>query len=78
MKKSFTIGLIVPDILNPYFAQIARIIEQFGFNQRYTIIVCNTDENQEKEILFLNQLISRGVDEIILFPFKKAKIILLV
>ena len=73
MKKSFTIGLIVPDILNPYFARIARKIEQLGFEQKYTVIVCNTDEDQEKEILFLKQLISRGVDGIILAPVQESK-----
>ncbi len=73
MKKSFTIGLIVPDILNPYFARISRIIEQLGFAKKYTIIVCNTDEDQEKEILFLNQLISRGVDGIIMAPVQESK-----
>ncbi|MFZ1290244.1 MAG: LacI family DNA-binding transcriptional regulator [Melioribacteraceae bacterium] len=73
MKKSFTIGLVVPDILNPYFARIARRIEQLGFEKRYTVIVCNTDEDQEKEILYLNQLISRGVDGIILAPVQDSK-----
>ncbi len=73
MKKSFTIGLIVPDILNPYFARIVRRIEQLGFDKKYTVIVCNTEENQEKELLFLNQLISRGVDGIILAPVQDKK-----
>ena len=73
MKKSFTIGLIVPDILNPYFARIARRIEQLGFEKKYTVIVCNTDEDQEKEILYLNQLISRSVDGIILAPVQESK-----
>lgn len=73
MKRSFTIGLLVPDILNPYFARISRIIEQLGFEKRYTVIVCNTDEDQEKEILFLNQLISRGVDGIIIAPVQDSK-----
>ncbi|MCB0731086.1 MAG: LacI family DNA-binding transcriptional regulator [Ignavibacteriae bacterium] len=73
MKKSFTIGLIVPDILNPYFARIARRIEQLGFEKKYTVIVCNTDEDQQKEILFLNQLISRGVDGIIIAPVQDSK-----
>ncbi len=73
MKKSFTIGLIVPDILNPYFARIARRIEQLGFEEKYTVIVCNTDEEQEKEILYLNQLISRSVDGIIIAPVQETK-----
>lgn len=73
MKKSFTIGLIVPDILNPYFARIARRIEQLGFEKKYTVIVCNTDEDHNKELLFLNQLISRGVDGIILAPVQDSQ-----
>ncbi|MEE9430260.1 MAG: LacI family DNA-binding transcriptional regulator [Melioribacteraceae bacterium] len=73
MKKSFTIGLIVPDILNPYFARIARQIEQLGFEKKYTVIVCNTDEDQDKEILYLNQLTSRGVDGIIIAPVQETK-----
>ena len=43
------VGLIVSDITNPFFARIARSIEICSFETEYTLIVCNTDENQEKE-----------------------------
>lgn len=72
LGKSFTIGLIVPDISNPFFARISRRIENMGFEEGYTVIVCNTDEDQEKEIIFLNQLISRGVDGIIMTPVQES------
>ncbi|MEN8192568.1 MAG: LacI family DNA-binding transcriptional regulator [Bacteroidota bacterium] len=68
MKKSFTIGLIVPDIGNPFFSRIARTIEQLGFEKGYTVIVCNTDEDQEKENLYVTHLLSRGVDGMIMVP----------
>ncbi len=68
LKKSFSIGLIVPDITNPFFASIARSIEICSFETEYTPIVCNTDENQEKEIHFINELLSRGIDGLIIAP----------
>jgi len=68
LKKSFTIGLIVPDIGNPFFSRIARTIEQLGFEKDYTVIVCNTDEKQEKENRYVNHLLSRGIDGLIMVP----------
>ena len=68
MKKSFTIGLIVPDIGNPFFSRIARSIEQLGFEKGYTVIVCNTDEDQEKENSYVSHLLSRGIDGLIMVP----------
>jgi len=68
MQKSFLIGLIVPDIANPFFARVARSIEMQGFEKGYTVIVCNTDENQDKEDKFLDTLLSRGIDGLIIAP----------
>ena len=72
MGKSFSIGLIVPDISNPFFSRITRQIELLCFSKGYTVIVCNTDEDQEKEDKYLNQLVSRGVDGIIMAPVQKS------
>ncbi|MCK5456484.1 MAG: LacI family DNA-binding transcriptional regulator [Melioribacteraceae bacterium] len=68
MQKSFLIGLIVPDIANPFFARVVRSIEQQGFERGYTVIVCNTDENQDKEDKFIDTLLSRGIDGLIIAP----------
>ena len=67
-QKSNTIGLIVPDITNPFFARLARSIEMNSFERGYTVILCNTDENQDKEILFMNELLGRRIDGLILAP----------
>ena len=68
LKKSNTIGLIVPDISNSFFAEIARSIEAESYQAGYTLVVCNTNEDQEKEIRFVNNLISRAIDGLIIAP----------
>jgi LacI family transcriptional regulator len=61
-----TIGLIVADISNPFFARITRSIEHFAEKEGYNIIVCSSDENDEKENALLRTLINRQVDGIIM------------
>ena len=68
LRKSNTIGLIIPDISNPFFSEIAKSIEKQSFEHNYSLIVCSTNEDQEKEIRFVNDLISRGIDGLILAP----------
>lgn len=68
LKKSHTIGLIVSDISNPFFARIARSIEMCSYDTGYTVIVCNTDENQDKENHFMAELLSRRIDGLIIAP----------
>jgi len=73
LKKSHTIGLIVPDISNPFFARISRTIEESAYKIGYTVIVCNTDEDQEKEDHFMNVLLQRRIDGLILCPVQDSK-----
>ena len=55
-KQSQLIGLIVPDIQNPYFPQLARAIEDTALQYDYTVVLCNTDGTPEKEQLYMNRL----------------------
>ncbi len=68
LKKSHTIGLIIPDISNPFFAEIARSIEIKSNESGYSLIVCNTNEDQSKEDHFISNLLSRGLDGLIIAP----------
>lgn len=60
-----TIGLIVPDISNPFFAEVSRKIEDRGLNHGYSVILCNSDDNNEKEAGYIDVLVSKQVDGII-------------
>src|SRR6266496_4386174 len=42
-RKTSTIGLLLPDISNPFFADVARAIEDAGFTEGYNVILCNSD-----------------------------------
>lgn len=64
--KSNTIGLVVSDISNSFYASIARHIEDYCSQQEYNLIICNSDENQEKEIKIINNLINKQVDGLII------------
>jgi len=73
LKKTHTIGLIIPDILNPLFAGIARSIGIACEKSNYSFIVCNTDEIQEKEIKYIEMLKSRRTDGMIIIPVQDKK-----
>ncbi|QCJ40587.1 LacI family transcriptional regulator [Bacillus sp. S3] len=64
-KQSKTIGLIVPDITNPYFPELARAVEDTASKLGYTVILCNSDGKVEKEQHYLDVLMQKYVDGII-------------
>ncbi|WP_369821931.1 LacI family DNA-binding transcriptional regulator [Sporosarcina sp. P33] len=55
-KQTTFIGLIVPDIVNPFFPELARAIEDVALAYDYTVILCNSDEELEKEIKYVQTL----------------------
>lgn len=66
IKESKIIGLVIPDNTNPYFAEIAWSIELATSNQGYSIILCNSDGDIQRETFYINLLIEKQVDGVIL------------
>jgi LacI family transcriptional regulator len=64
-NKTHTIGIIVSDITNHYFGELIRSIEVVLDTANYSLVVCNTDEQLERERHYLNLLTSQQVDAII-------------
>ncbi|MGB9779554.1 LacI family DNA-binding transcriptional regulator [Caldanaerobacter sp.] len=64
-KKTKTIGLIIPDISNPFFPDIARGVEDSAHIYGYNVFLCNTDDNLEKESEYIKALKEKYVDGII-------------
>ena len=50
------IGMIIPDITNPFFPAVVRGAEDVAFSNGYRLILCNTDNDHSKEIVHLNEL----------------------
>jgi LacI family transcriptional regulator len=66
--KSGTIGLIVADISNPFFSNIARIIEDEAKKKGYVVIFGSSDENNHKQEDLINVFLNRQVDAFIITP----------
>ena len=64
-RQTKTIGLVIPDITNPFFPELVRGAEDKANECGYNIIFCNTDDNMEKEENYINMLIEKMVDGII-------------
>lgn len=67
-KKTHVLGLIISDITNPFFTTIARGVEDTAIKNGFNIILCNTDEDPEKEERYIELLLRKRVDGIILSP----------
>jgi LacI family transcriptional regulator len=65
------IGLVVPDVTNPYFSAVVRGIETVARDEGYQVMLCNTDEKPEVEELLLRGLLDRSVDGLIVAPAKE-------
>jgi len=65
-QQTHTIGMVVTDIANPFFPAIVRAAEDAAQKAGYSVLLCNSDDKQEKEALYLELLISKRVDGIIL------------
>lgn len=71
-QSSAVIGLLVTDIRNPFFTAIARAIEDVAISRGMSVFLCNTDENPDKEHLYLNTLLEENVAGMILAPAQES------
>lgn len=65
-KKTTTVGVIIPDISNLFYAELARGIEDIATMYKYNIILSNSDENSEKELHLFNSMLGKQVDGMVL------------
>ncbi|MBO9578237.1 MAG: LacI family DNA-binding transcriptional regulator, partial [Microbacteriaceae bacterium] len=64
-SSSMTIGVVIPDLTNPFFPPIVRGIENFLQPRGYTVLLANTDSSEEIERAALESLLGRRVDGLI-------------
>lgn len=60
--RTWTIGLVVPDLLHPFFAQIAKAVSAGTRGQGYSLIITSSEEDPELEQQEIEQLLARQVD----------------
>jgi LacI family fructose operon transcriptional repressor len=72
VQQSNTIGLIVADIQNPFFTLVSRAVEDMAYEQGLSVFLCNTDENPDKEAMYLELMQDENVAGFIIAPTSHA------
>ncbi|WP_373231090.1 LacI family DNA-binding transcriptional regulator [Cohnella sp.] len=65
-KHTYTIGLLIPDIANPFFGEVARAVEDRGHQLGYSVIICSTDNKDERIEQYISVLKQKRVDGIMI------------
>ena len=64
-RATGTFGVLVPNAVNPYFAELARGIEDHCERQGYSVILCNSDDDADKQLRYLRVLKERRIDGLV-------------
>lgn len=64
-RRTGTLGLVVPDVTNPFFADIAKGVEHLAYAEGYNVFLCNTEEDPQRELKILESLRMKEVDGLI-------------
>jgi len=62
------LGVLIPDIQNPFYVEVLRGIEDVAYENKYALIMCNFSQNEKKEKLYLDILQSESIDGLIAAP----------
>lgn len=65
-KKTYTLGLLIPDVSNPFFSEIARSVEDLAHHAGYSVITCSTDNKDERVEKYIRLLEQKSIDGIII------------
>lgn len=65
-KRTNTLGLLIPDSTNPFFAEVLRGVEDASFEAGYNVFLCNSDDDPKKELHYIEVLLGKQIDGIIL------------
>ncbi|MGI8908965.1 MAG: LacI family DNA-binding transcriptional regulator [Rubrobacteraceae bacterium] len=64
-RRTFTVGLLISDIQNPFFTSVVRGVEDVALSRGYHLFLCNTDEDPSREDEYITELANKGVDGLI-------------
>lgn len=64
-QRTGTLGLVVPDVANPFFSEVARGAEHVAYAQGYNVFLCNTEEDTQRELAVLQSLEEKRVDGVV-------------
>ena len=70
-QRAQVLGLIISDIQNPFFISIVRAIEDIAYQHRYSLVLCNADEDPDKESLYIDLMMGEKVAGVVISPTRE-------
>lgn len=67
-QETQTVGVLIPQLDQPFFSALAYAIEQTLFNSDYRALICSAEENPSKELAYVEMLLRQRVDGVIVVP----------
>jgi len=71
VQQSKIIGLIISDIQNPFYTGLVRAVEDTAHENNFMVFLCNSDENIEKEILYVRLMVAEKVAGVVITPTRE-------
>jgi LacI family transcriptional regulator len=69
-SRTNTVALVIPDITNPFYPELARGAQDALRPDGLHVLVCNTDANRQEELAFLRDVVAHQVDGVVMAPFR--------
>lgn len=69
--KTQMMGLLVPDIQNPFYVEVVRGVEEYALDNNYTVLICNFAQDEKRAKLYLDIMRSEGIDGLIAAPVEE-------
>jgi len=67
-QRTQVIGVLLPDISNPFFSLLARGVESVAFEKGYSILICDSNHDSRKEAVYLSMLLEERVEGLVFIP----------
>ncbi|HEV2117705.1 MAG TPA: LacI family DNA-binding transcriptional regulator [Terriglobales bacterium] len=74
-NQTTIIGVIIPDISNPFFPLVVRGVEDIAYQNSYRLMLCNTDNDAQKEQVYFNELRAYRMAGLIVIPSADSRLV---
>jgi LacI family transcriptional regulator len=72
-SRTHSLGLIVPDVTNPFFGELAKHVEQVAAGMGYTVMLANSNDDPKAEAEYIKVLVARQVDGLLIVPSEETR-----
>jgi LacI family transcriptional regulator len=74
-SRTHSLGLIVPDVTNPFFGELAKHVEQVAAGMGYTVMLANSNDDPRAEAEYIKVLVGRQVDGLLIVPSEQTRLL---